>query len=89
MDFRQTFVTGASRDRDELIAFSGQKVKVQGHTAAEAHSTRRYCRVQLFLVFISCLFFCLTVCLLDYAKRYEQILMKALEGWGVAQGTIY
>ena len=50
-DFRQTFVTGASRDRDELIAFSGQKVKVQGHTiAAEAHSTRRYRRVQLFLV---------------------------------------
>jgi len=41
-DFRQTFVTGASRDRDELIRFWGQKVKVQGHTiAAEAHSTRR------------------------------------------------
>ena len=50
-DFRQTFVTGASRDRDELIRFWGQKVKVQGHTiAAEAHSTRRYRRVQLFLV---------------------------------------
>jgi len=50
-DFRQTFVTGASRDRDELIRFRGQKVKVQGHTiAAEAHSTRRYRRVQLFLV---------------------------------------
>jgi len=49
--FRQTFVTGASRDRDELIRFWGQKVKVQGHTiAAEAHSTRRYRRVQLFLV---------------------------------------
>jgi len=48
-DFRQTFVTGASRDRDELIAFWGQKVK--DHTiAAEAHSTRRYRRVQLFLV---------------------------------------
>ena len=41
-DFRHTFVTGASRDRDELLAFWGQKVKVQGHTiAAEAHSTRR------------------------------------------------
>ena len=26
-DFRQTFVTGASRDRDELIAFWGHKVK--------------------------------------------------------------
>ena len=36
-DFRQTFVTGASRDRDELIRFWGQKVKVQGHAiAAEA-----------------------------------------------------
>ena len=31
-DFRQTFVTGASRDRDELIAFRGQKVKCQGHS---------------------------------------------------------
>ena len=27
-DFRQTFVTGACRDRDELIRFWGQKVKV-------------------------------------------------------------
>ena len=44
--FRQTFVTGASWDTDDLITFLGQKVKVQGHTiAAEAHSTR-----QLFLV---------------------------------------
>jgi len=51
-DFRQTFVTGASRDRDDLITFLGQKVKVQGHAIlAEAHSTRRYRRVQLFLVF--------------------------------------
>jgi len=50
-DFRQTFVTSASWDTDDLIAFWGQKVKVQGHTiAAEAHSTRRYRRVQLFLV---------------------------------------
>ena len=49
------FVTGASRDRDELIRFWGQKVKVQGHTiAAEAHSTQRYRRVQLFLVSICC-----------------------------------
>ena len=48
-DFRQTFVTGASWDTDDLITFLGQKVKVQGHTiAAEAHSTRRY--RQLFLV---------------------------------------
>jgi len=51
MDFRQTFVTGASRDTDDLITFLGQKVKVQGYTiVAEAHSTRRYHRVQLFLV---------------------------------------
>ena len=50
-DFRQTFVTGASWDADDLITFLGQKVKVQGHTiAAEAHSTRRYRRVQLFIV---------------------------------------
>jgi len=36
---------------DELIKFWGQNVKVQGHTiVAEAHSTRRYRRVQLFLV---------------------------------------
>ena len=51
-DFRQTFVTGASWDADDLITCLGQKVKVQGHTiAAEAHSTRRYRRVQLFLVY--------------------------------------
>jgi len=31
-DFRQTFVTGASQDRDELIRFWGQKVKGQGHS---------------------------------------------------------
>ena len=50
-DFRQIFVTGASWDTDDLITFLGQKVKVQGHTiAAEAHSTRRYRREQLFLV---------------------------------------
>jgi len=58
-DIRQTFVTGASRDRDELIRFWGQKVIVQGHTiAAEAHSTRRYRRVQLFLVFPFFLLLC-------------------------------
>jgi len=52
-DFRQTFVTGASQDRDERIRFWDQKVKVPGHTiAAEAHSTRRYRRVQLFLVWL-------------------------------------
>jgi len=52
-DFHQTFVAGASRDRDDLTTFLGQKVKVQGHAiAAEAHSTRRYRRVQLFLVYL-------------------------------------
>jgi len=52
-DFRQTFVTDASWDTDELITFLGQKVKVQGHTiAAEAHSTRRYRRS------VECNFFC-------------------------------
>jgi len=51
-NFRQTFVTGASWDTDDLITFLGRKVKGQGHTiAAEVHSTRRYRRVQLFLVF--------------------------------------
>ena len=34
-DFRQTFVTGASRVRDELIRFWGQKIKVQGHCMTE------------------------------------------------------
>ena len=62
IDFRQTFVTGASWDTDDLVTFLGQKVKVQGHTiTAEAHSTRRYRRVhstrryrrvQLFLVLV-------------------------------------
>ena len=34
-DFRQTFVAGASRDRDELVRFGGQKVKGQGHSMTE------------------------------------------------------
>jgi len=51
IDFRQTFVTGGSWNTDDLITFLGRKVKGQGHTiAAEAQSTRRYRRVQLFLV---------------------------------------
>jgi len=53
MDFRQTFVTGASSDTDDLITFLDQKVTVQGHTiAVEVHSTPRYHRVQLFLVYL-------------------------------------
>jgi len=52
IDFRQTFVTGASWDRDDLITFLSRKVKGQGHTiAAEAHSTRRNHRVQLFFFY--------------------------------------
>ena len=40
IDFRQTFVTGASWDTDDLITFLGRKVKGQGHTiAAEASAT--------------------------------------------------
>ena len=54
IDFRQTFVTGAAWDTDDLITFLGQKFKVQGHTiVAKAHSTRRYRRVQLFLVILT------------------------------------
>jgi len=34
-DFCQTFVTGAFRDRDELIRFWGQKVKGQDHSMTE------------------------------------------------------
>ena len=34
-DFCQTFVTVASRDRDERIRFWGQKVKGQGHGMTE------------------------------------------------------
>ena len=42
---------GVYWDTDDLITFLGQKVKVQGLTiTAEVHSTRRYRRVQLFLV---------------------------------------
>jgi len=56
-DFRQTFVTGASRDRDDLITFLGQTGKVQGHAIpAEAHSTRRYRRAQLFVTMFLSMF---------------------------------
>jgi len=49
MAFRQTFVIGASWDKDELIKFWGQKVKGQGHIiAAEASSTRRCRRASLY-----------------------------------------
>jgi len=40
MDIRQSFVIGASWDKDELNGFWGQMVKGQGHIiAAEASST--------------------------------------------------
>jgi len=49
IDFRQTFVTDASWDTNDLITFLGQKVKVQGHTiAVEAHSTTVECNFFLF-----------------------------------------
>ena len=68
-DFRQTFVIGASWDTDDMITFLGQKVKVQGHTiAAEAHSTRRYHRVQLFLVVNKCLYVFHTIKCYFYLK---------------------
>jgi len=44
-DFRQTFVTGASRDRDELIRFWGQKVKLQGHGMTECIPDFHICTV--------------------------------------------
>jgi len=50
MDFCQTFVIGASCDKDELIRFWGQKVKGQGHIIAilqQASSTQRCRRVQV------------------------------------------
>jgi len=69
-DFRKTFVTGASWDTGDLITFLGQKVKVEGHTiAAEAHSTRRYRRVQLFLVML-----CLLMCCYYFAKVSRDVL---------------
>jgi len=76
IDFRHTFVTGASWDTDDLITFLGQKVKVQGHTiAAEAHSTRRYRRVQLFLVLqllqLACKF---------SASRRKLVLQRCIAG---------
>jgi len=53
MDFRQTFVIGASWNNDELIKFWGQKVKGQGHIiAVEASSTRRCRRLQFCSLFM-------------------------------------
>ena len=62
IDFRQTFVTGASWDTDDLITFLGQKVKVQGHTiAAEAHSITQHSTVASSATFSSNLRFKSTV----------------------------
>jgi len=78
-EFRQTFVTGASRDRHELIAFWGQKGKVQGHTiAAEAHSTRRCCPVQRFLVLL--MFVLLWVSVLVILLYAEHSLIQPTSG---------
>jgi len=35
-----------------------------------------------------CLSVCRFVCLLDYSKSYEQILMELLEEWVVSQGPV-
>ena len=52
MDFPQTFVVGASWDKDELIRFWGQKVKGQGHIiSVEASSTRPFHQLQLSSLF--------------------------------------
>jgi len=76
-DFRQTFVTGASWDTDDLVTFLGQKVKVQGHTiAAEAHSTRRYHRVQLFLAFSEFLIF---LCNLSQCEDWSMVMLPILK----------
>jgi len=89
IDFRQTFVTGASWDTDDLIMFLGQNVKVQGHTiAAEAHSTQRYRRVQLFLVYASvnivaeallCIFCLFTSLSVSQSVHLEMLLTQDLE----------
>jgi len=80
-DFRQTFVTVASWDTDDLITFLGQKVKVQGHTiAAEPHSTRRYRRVQLFLV-KNFKIFTIIVRYLLLMSKHEFIIIECLTDW--------
>jgi len=45
--FRQTFVTGASWDTDDLITFLGRKVKGQGHTIAAKMKSKKDCCVQI------------------------------------------
>ena len=92
-DFRQTFVAGASRDTDDLITFLGQKVKVQGHTiAAEAHSTRRYGPVQLFLVFrliIDAFFenYIVTTCA-EGAQRYAFLILRYSKATEIAMRAL-
>ena len=72
-DFRQTFVTDAYWDTDDLITFLGPKVKVQGHTiAAEAHSTRLF-------VFLS---ICLPAVMhssKNYASKNKSNLLRCLD----------
>jgi len=52
-DFRQTFVTGAPWDTDDLVTFLGQKVKVQGHTiAAELPSSATFSSLVYFVLFV-------------------------------------
>jgi len=50
-DFRQTFVTGMPRHRDELIRFWIQKVKVQGHGMTECIPDFHVSHLQYLLIY--------------------------------------
>ena len=53
LDFRPTFVIGASWDKDELIKFWGQKGKGQGHIiAADVSSSRRYHQFRFLVLYL-------------------------------------
>ena len=90
IDFRQTFVTGASWDTDDLITFLGQKVKVlQGHTiAAEAHSTQRYRRVQLFLVLLLSIFSYWMVKFNDLCFRIAVMQLSCIICWDIGSFVV-
>jgi len=56
MDFRQTFVIGASWTKDELVRFWGQEVKGQGHiVAAKASLAAAVVRLSTCCPLLSCL----------------------------------
>ena len=80
-DFRQTFVTGASWDTDDLITFLGQKVKAQGHTiAAEAHSTRPSSAI-----FSSYTYYVLHYVRNIHSSEHDQSFIKILQGSAATQ----